>query len=115
MMAEFKKATLFLSTKCSAIYETEWSKVGFEGRLSGGRIQERRAGATSARFHQAVLEQPSLVLELEKDVRATGRKQRHSERPHDQVNSLGRSEVEIVDYKNGQAKKRLGRTEKTCN
>ena len=86
------------------IFETEWTSAGFEDDY-----QERgykRDGLEQLRtFHAAVLESLPQVLELEKsfelplenNVTIIGRM--------DQVNSLGRNDVEIIDYKTGKPKK----------
>ena len=86
------------------IFETEWSSAGFEDdyQESGYKkdgIEQLRA------FHAAMLEGPPKVLEQEKsfelpldnNVTIIGRM--------DQVNSLGRNDVEIIDYKTGKPKK----------
>jgi len=86
------------------IFETEWSSAGFEDdyQESGYKkdgIEQLRA------FHAAMLEAPPKVLEqeksfelpLENNVTIIGRM--------DQVNSLGRDDVEIIDYKTGKPKK----------
>ena len=86
------------------IFETEWTSAGFEDDY-----QERgykQDGLEQLRtFHAAVLESLPQVLELEKsfelplenNVTIIGRM--------DQVNSLGRNDVEIIDYKTGKPKK----------
>jgi len=112
MMLSSRRATLFLSTKCSAFTKPN-GPGGLRRRLSGGRYK-KDGWSNCARFHQAVLEQPSLVLELEKTFRATGRKQRHSESRIDQVNSLGRSEWKLsITRRASQEKTRTHR--KTSN
>jgi DNA helicase-2/ATP-dependent DNA helicase PcrA len=86
------------------IYQTEWTSAGFEddyqehGYKADG-LEQLRA------FHASTLEAPPQVLEqekgfelpLENNVTIIGRM--------DQVNSLGRKDVEIVDYKTGKPKK----------
>ena len=86
------------------IFETEWTSAGFEddyqekGYKQDGLEQLRT-------FHAATLETPPQVLEqeksfelpLENNVTIIGRM--------DQVNSLGRKDVEIIDYKTGKPKK----------
>jgi DNA helicase-2/ATP-dependent DNA helicase PcrA len=86
------------------IFETEWTSAGFEddyqekGYKQDGLEQLRT-------FHTALLEAAPRVLELEKsfelpmenNVTIIGRM--------DQVNSLGRNDVEIIDYKTGKPKK----------
>jgi DNA helicase-2/ATP-dependent DNA helicase PcrA len=88
------------------IFETEWTSAGFEddyqekGYKQDGLEQLRT-------FHTALLEAAPRVLELEKtfelpmenNVTIIGRM--------DQVNSLGRKDVEIIDYKTGKPKNDL--------
>src|SRR6266850_1061833 len=104
MMAEFKKGNRLPFDEVQRIYETEWSKVGFEDDYQEGEY--KKDGLEQLRgFHQAVLEQPSLVLELEKTFELPVENNVILKGRIDQVNSLGRSEVEIVDYKTGKPRK----------
>jgi DNA helicase II / ATP-dependent DNA helicase PcrA len=86
------------------IYETEWSSAGYEDDYQ--EAEYKKDGLEQLRtFHASLLAAPPHVLEqenafelpLENDVILTGRM--------DQVNALGRNEVEIVDYKTGRPKK----------
>ncbi len=86
------------------IYETEWTSKGYEDNYQEAEYKKDGLEQLKA-FHAATLEEPPNVLEQEKgfelplanDVLLTGRM--------DQVNGLGRNEVEIVDYKTGRVKK----------
>jgi DNA helicase-2/ATP-dependent DNA helicase PcrA len=86
------------------IYETEWSSAGFEDKYQEAEYKKDGLEQLKA-FHAAMLAEPPDVLEQEKgfelplanNVILIGRM--------DQVNSLGRKEVEIVDYKTGKPKK----------
>jgi DNA helicase-2/ATP-dependent DNA helicase PcrA len=86
------------------IFETEWTSAGFEDDYQEKGY--KRDGIEQLRvFHSAVVAEPPQVSEQEKafelplgdNVVVTGRM--------DQVNSLGRDDVEIVDYKTGKPKK----------
>ncbi len=86
------------------IYETEWTSAGFEDDYQ--EAEYKKDGLEQLRaFHASMLEASPQVLEQEKsfelplanDVILTGRM--------DQVNSLGRNDVEIVDYKTGKPRK----------
>ena len=88
------------------IFETEWTSAGFEDDYQEEGY--KRDGLEQLRaFHAAVLESLPQVLELEKafelplanNVVIIGRM--------DQVNSLGRNDVEIIDYKTGKPKKEM--------
>jgi DNA helicase-2/ATP-dependent DNA helicase PcrA len=88
------------------IFETEWTSAGFEDDYQEQGY--KRDGLEQLRaFHAAVLESLPQVLELEKafelplenNVVIIGRM--------DQVNSLGRNDVEIIDYKTGKPRNDL--------
>src|SRR6202521_4375710 len=86
------------------IFETEWTSAGFEDEYQ--EAEYKKDGIEQLRaFHAAMLQAPRDVREQEKgfelplgnNVIVAGR--------IDQINSLGRNDVEIVDYKTGKAKK----------
>jgi DNA helicase-2/ATP-dependent DNA helicase PcrA len=86
------------------IFETEWTSAGFEDDYQEGEY--KKDGIEQLRvFHKAFLEaQPEIreqekafELPLENNVIVSGR--------IDQINSLGRNDVEIVDYKTGKPRK----------
>ncbi len=104
MMAEFKKGNRLPFEEVQRIYETEWSRVGYEDEYQEGEY--KKDGLEQLRgFHQAMMEQPLLVLELEKNFELPVENNIILRGRIDQVNSLGRNDVEIVDYKTGKAKK----------
>ena len=111
MMAEFKKGNRLPFDEVRRIYEAEWSAVGFEDDYQEGEYKKDGLEQLRA-FHQAVLEQPLLVLELEKNFELPVENNVVLRGRIDQINSLervGRSvtkpiDVEIVDYKTGRAK-----------
>ena len=86
------------------IYETEWTSAGYEDEYQ--EAEYKKDGLEQLRvFHAAILAEAPKILEqekpfelpLENDVILAGRM--------DQVNSLGRNRVEIVDYKTGKPRK----------
>jgi len=103
-MDQLRKGVKLPFEELTRIYETEWTSAGFEddyqekGYKKDG-LEELRA------FHATMMDKPPQILELEKpfelpldhNVIVVGRM--------DQVNSLGRDKVEIVDYKTGKPKK----------
>src|SRR6267154_275552 len=113
MMAEFKKGNRLPFDDVQRIFEAEWSAVGFEDKYQ--EEEYKKDGLEQLRaFHQAVPEQPLLVLELEKNFELPVENNVILKGRIDQVNSLGRvdrsaviktNDVEIVDYKTGKAKK----------
>jgi DNA helicase II / ATP-dependent DNA helicase PcrA len=101
---QLKKGTKLPFEEVQRIYETEWSGAGYEDDYQ--EEEYKKDGLEQLKvFHAAMIEAPPEVLEqekgfelpLENDVILTGRL--------DQVNSLGRNDVEIVDYKTGKPRK----------
>jgi putative RecB family exonuclease len=87
--------------------------VGFEDEYQEGEYKKDGLEQLRA-FHQAVLEQPLLVLELEKNFELPVENNVILKGRIDQINSLAHGDrsavtkpidVEIVDYKTGRAKK----------
>src|SRR6266849_3615526 len=103
-LAELRKGNKLPFEDVQRLFEMEWRSVGFEDAYQ--EVEYKRDGIEQLRtFHAAILEAPpqvreqekSFELPLENNVIITGRM--------DQVNSLGRNDVEIVDYKTGKPKK----------
>ncbi len=103
-VAELKKGRKLPFEETQRIYETEWSAIGYEDDYQeeeykkDGLEQLKTFYATLCEMLPEVLEQEkTFELDLENNVIVKGR--------IDQINSLGRKDVEIVDYKTGKAKK----------
>src|SRR5437667_4262219 len=103
-MVEMKKGNRLKFEEVQRIYETEWSAVGFEDDYQekeykkDGLEQLRTFYAAMMESLPEILEQEkSFELDLENNVVMKGR--------IDQINSLGRKDVEIVDYKTGKPRK----------
>lgn len=103
-MDQLRKGTRLPFEEVARIYETEWSSAGFEddyqekGYKQDGMEQLKAFHASMMAAPPQVLEQEkSFELPLENNVTIIGRM--------DQVNSLGRNDVEIIDYKTGKPKK----------
>ncbi len=101
---QIKKGVKLPFAEVQHIYETEWTSAGFEDDYQ--EAEYKKDGLEQLRaFHATMLEASPQILEQEKafelplgnDVILTGRM--------DQVNSLGRNDVEIVDYKTGKPRK----------
>jgi len=101
---QLKKGVKLHFEEVQRIYETEWTGAGYEDEYQ--QVEYKKDGLEQLKaFHAAILAAPPNVLEQEKgfelpldnDVILTGRM--------DQVNALGRNDVEIVDYKTGRPKK----------
>jgi DNA helicase-2/ATP-dependent DNA helicase PcrA len=104
---QLRKGVKLPFEEVARIFETEWTSAGFEddyqesGYKKDGLEQLRAFHASSLEAPPQILEQEkSFELPLENNVTIIGRM--------DQVNSLGRKDVEIVDYKTGKPKKDLG-------
>jgi DNA helicase-2/ATP-dependent DNA helicase PcrA len=103
-MLEMKKGRDLPFEEVQRIYETEWSAIGFEDDYQ--EQEYKKDGLEQLRtFHAAMMESLPKILEQEKgfeldldnNVIVKGR--------IDQINSLGRKDVEIVDYKTGKPRK----------
>jgi DNA helicase-2/ATP-dependent DNA helicase PcrA len=103
-MTEMKKGNLLRFGEVQRIYENEWSALGFEDDYQ--QQEYKKDGLEQLRtFHAAVLkalpeileQEKGFELDLENNVIVKGR--------IDQINSLGRKDVEIVDYKTGKPRK----------
>jgi DNA helicase II / ATP-dependent DNA helicase PcrA len=101
---QLKKGVKLPFAEVQRIYETEWTSAGFEDDYQ--EAEYKKDGLEQLRaFHGTMLQASPQILEQEKafelplanDVILTGRM--------DQVNSLGRNDVEIVDYKTGKPRK----------
>ena len=101
---QLRKGVKLPFEEVARIFETEWTSAGFEddyqekGYKQDGLEQLRAFHAAMLEATPQVLEQEkSFELPLENNVTIIGRM--------DQVNSLGRKDVEIIDYKTGKPKK----------
>ena len=103
-LEQLKKGLELPLEEVQRIYETEWTSAGYEDEYQ--EAEYKKDGLEQLKsFHTYILsEKPEILdqekpfeLPLENDVILTGRM--------DQVNNLGRNQVEIVDYKTGKPKK----------
>jgi len=103
-LGQLKKGVKLSFEELQRIYETEWKSFGYEDEYQEAEYKKDGLEQLKA-FHTFMLETPRQVLEQEKafefplanNVILTGRM--------DLVNSLGRNDVEIVDFKTGKPKK----------
>jgi DNA helicase-2/ATP-dependent DNA helicase PcrA len=103
-LEQLKKGVKLPFDEVQRIYETEWTSAGYEDEYQEGEYKKDGLEQLKV-FHAAMLQEAPDILEqekgfelpLENNVILTGRM--------DQVNSLGRKDVEIVDYKTGKPKK----------
>ncbi|HKM67690.1 MAG TPA: ATP-dependent DNA helicase [Candidatus Acidoferrum sp.] len=103
-LEQLKKGVRLPFQEVQRIYETEWTSAGYEDDYQ--EAEYKKDGLEQLKvFHASILQDPPEILEqekgfelpLENNVILTGRM--------DQVNSLGRKDVEIVDYKTGKPRK----------
>jgi DNA helicase-2/ATP-dependent DNA helicase PcrA len=101
---QLRKGVKLRFEEVQRIFETEWTSAGFEDQYQ--EAEYKKDGIEQLRaFHAAIIQAPPDVREqergfelpLENNVIVAGR--------IDQINSLGRNDVEIVDYKTGKPKK----------
>ncbi|HET8925635.1 MAG TPA: ATP-dependent DNA helicase [Candidatus Acidoferrum sp.] len=103
-MNQLRKGVKLPFEEVARIFEAEWTTAGFEDEYQEKGYKEDGIEQLRA-FHATMIEAPPRIVEqeksfelpLENNVIITGRM--------DQVNSLGRNDVEIVDYKTGKPKK----------
>src|SRR6266704_1982524 len=86
------------------IYETEWSALGFEDDYQ--EEEYKKDGLEQLRtFYAAMMESLPEILEQEKGFELDLENNVVMKGRIDQINSLGRKDVEIVDYKTGKPRK----------
>jgi len=103
-MAELKKGRKLPFEEVQRIYLTEWSAIGYEDDYQEEEYKKDGLEQLEV-FYEAICEslpeileqEKTFELDLENNVIVKGR--------IDQINSLGRKDVEIVDFKTGKAKK----------
>ncbi len=101
---QLRKGVKLPFDEVARIFETEWTSAGFEDDYQEGEYKKDGIEQLRA-FHATLLENPPEILEqekafelpLENNVIINGR--------IDQINSLGRNDVEIIDYKTGKSRK----------
>lgn len=104
VLGELRKGNKLPFDDVQRVFETEWRSIGFEDEYQEGEYKKDGIEQLRAFYEQVVAEPPKILeqekrfeLPLDNNVIVIGRM--------DQVNSLGRNEVEIVDYKTGRPKK----------
>jgi DNA helicase-2/ATP-dependent DNA helicase PcrA len=103
-MAELKKGRKLPFEEVQRIYLTEWSAIGYEDDYQ--EEEYKKDGLEQLKvFYEAICESLPEVLEQEKTFELDLENNVIVKGRIDQINSLGRKDVEIVDYKTGKAKK----------
>ena len=104
VMAELKKGNRLPFEEVQRLFETEWSVAGFEDEYQEGEYKKDGLEQLRA-FHQGMSDEMPEILELEKTFALPVENNVVLKGRIDQINSLGRKDVEIVDYKTGKPKK----------
>jgi DNA helicase II / ATP-dependent DNA helicase PcrA len=101
---QLKKGVKLPFAEVQHIYETEWTSAGFEDDYQ--EAEYKKDGLEQLRaFHATMLEASPQILEQEKAFELPLANELILAGRMDQVNSLGRNDVEIVDYKTGKPRK----------
>jgi DNA helicase-2/ATP-dependent DNA helicase PcrA len=103
-LSELRRGNVLPFEEVQRIFEIEWKSAGFEDAYQEGEYKKDGVDQLKV-FYSAMVESLPEILEqeivfelpMENNVVVTGR--------IDQVNALGRNDVEIVDYKTGRPKK----------
>ena len=103
-LEQFKKGQSLAFEEVQRIYETEWTNAGYEDAYQEAEYKKDGAEQLKTFYAAVMADRPKILdlerpfeLPLENDVILAGRM--------DQVNTLGRNKVEIVDYKTGKPRK----------
>jgi len=104
VLGELRKGNKLPFEDVQRIFEMEWRSVGFEDEYQEAEYKKDGIEQLRAFYAEVIAATPKILeqekrfeLPLENNVVIIGRM--------DQVNSLGRDDVEIVDYKTGRPKK----------
>ena len=110
---QYRKGVKLPFEEVARVFETEWTSAGYEDEYQ--ESEYKKDGIEQLRvFHAAFLADPPEVLEqekafelpLENNVIINGR--------IDQINSLGKKDVEIIDYKTGKVPQRSRRAPRSA-
>jgi DNA helicase II / ATP-dependent DNA helicase PcrA len=103
-LEQLKKGVKLPFEEVQRIYETEWSSAGYEDDYQ--EAEYKKDGLEQLKtFHAEILKEAPQILEQEKGFELPLENNVILKGRMDQVNSLGRNDVEIVDYKTGKPKK----------
>jgi DNA helicase-2/ATP-dependent DNA helicase PcrA len=103
-MEQLKKGVKLPFEEVQRIYETEWSSAGYEDAYQ--EAEYKKDGLEQLKtFHARMIAAPPNVLEQEKGFELPLENEVILKGRIDQVNGLGRNDVEVVDYKTGKPRK----------
>ncbi len=101
---QFRKGVKLPFDEVVRAFETEWTSAGYEDEYQ--ESEYKKDGIEQLRvFHAEFLANPPEVLEQEKSFELPLENNVIINGRIDQINSLGKKDVEIIDYKTGKARK----------
>jgi DNA helicase II / ATP-dependent DNA helicase PcrA len=101
---QFRKGVKLPFEEVVRVFETEWTSAGYEDEYQ--ESEYKKDGIEQLRvFHAEFLANPPEVVEQEKSFELPLENNVIINGRIDQINSLGKKDVEIVDYKTGKSRK----------
>jgi len=101
---QFRKGVKLPFEEVVRVFETEWTSAGYEDEYQ--ESEYKKDGIEQLRvFHADFLANPPEVLEQEKSFELPLENNVIINGRIDQINSLGKKDVEIIDYKTGKSRK----------
>ena len=101
---QYRKGVKLPFEEVARVFETEWTSAGYEDEYQ--ESEYKKDGIEQLRiFHADFLANPPEVLEQEKSFELPLENNVIINGRIDQINSLGKKDVEIIDYKTGKSRK----------
>jgi DNA helicase II / ATP-dependent DNA helicase PcrA len=101
---QYRKGVKLPFDEVARVFETEWTSAGYEDEYQ--ESEYKKDGIEQLRvFHAEFLANPPEVLEQEKSFELPLENNVIINGRIDQINSLGKKDVEIIDYKTGKSRK----------
>ena len=101
---QYRKGVKLPFEEVARVFETEWTSAGYEDEYQ--ESEYKKDGIEQLRvFHAEFLANPPEVLEQEKSFELPLENNVIINGRIDQINSLGKKDVEIIDYKTGKSRK----------
>jgi DNA helicase-2/ATP-dependent DNA helicase PcrA len=101
---QYRKGVKLPFDEVARVFETEWTSAGYEDEYQ--ESEYKKDGIEQLRvFHAEFLANPPEVLDQEKSFELPLENNVIINGRIDQINSLGKKDVEIIDYKTGKARK----------
>jgi ATP-dependent DNA helicase UvrD/PcrA len=101
---QFRKGVKLPFEEVARVFDTEWTSAGYEDEYQ--ESEYKKDGIEQLRvFHAEFLANPPEVLEQEKSFELPLENNVIINGRIDQINSLGKKDVEIIDYKTGKSRK----------